>query len=446
MAGCAAARELVKAGRDVVLFEAADGLGGRARSWHRPEIEPDVGINLMCASIYSLMLEMIREHGLENELSSISSNLLVVDNGVPAALPSDSVTALLSYRHVRLRDRIAFIVASMREMLVNRNRIDLFDPVKLAEFDDGTTATEYGNRILSRRGFDYMLRSQIEGFWNFDCDRISVSHARAMLAQMGGAKFYVFSRGMEVLAEKNAEGADVRLGHEVEELRLDGERVRVTARGNDGTVVSEEFDDIVVAVPAPIAAKLASALPQRAVSEETRTYLESQEYEPALSVSYLVDRDALPAETHIMAGGAEDPKIRNMITYPKRVRTGRGTTVDKLLVFAYPGRAVTRRLLGLPPEQQFAEVTPLLRTMWPSFPSDPEPFQIAERPYGFPLPTPGRYRRSVQVMRGQRAPVVFAGDYFSSPTTEAAMISGVRAARVLTGSGDPLGPVRPGSR
>ena len=104
---------------------------------------------------------------------------------------------------------------------------------------------------------------------------MKVFHARAMLAQMGGAKFYVFARGMEVLAEKNAEGADVRLGHEVEELRLDGERVRVTARGNDGTVVSEEFDDIVVAVPAPIAAKLASALPQRAVSEETRTYLES---------------------------------------------------------------------------------------------------------------------------------------------------------------------------
>jgi oxygen-dependent protoporphyrinogen oxidase len=41
----------------------------------------------------------------------------------------------------------------------------------------------------------------------------------------------------------------------------------------------------------------------------------------------------------------------------------------------------------------------------------------------------------VAVLKEQRPPVVFAGDYFNSPTTEAAMLSGVRAAAALTKAG-----------
>ncbi|MFC4560990.1 FAD-dependent oxidoreductase [Nocardiopsis mangrovi] len=431
MAGCAAAYAIAKNGGAAVVYESSAGLGGRARSWHRPEIEPDVGINLMCASIYTTMWEMIREHGLEDELMGISSDLLVTDRGVPAPLPSDSIPTLLRYPHARFTDRISFLAASMREMAVNGRRIDLFEPEKLAGFDDGTTATGFGRRFLSRRGFDYILRSQIEGFWNFDCDGVSASHARAMLAQMGGASFSVFRRGMEVLAERNAARADVRLEHEVTDLRLEGGRIRVTARAADGAEDTGEFDDVVIAVPAPVAAKLTAALPPGTVDPLMRDFLETQEYEPALSVSYLVAPGTMPPRTHVMAGGGDDPKIRNMMAYPRRVRRADGTEEDALLVFAYPGRAITRDLLGLGAERQFAAVTPLLTSMWPDFPTDPEPFHIAERPFGFPIPAPGRYRASVTATRRQRPPIAFAGDHFSSPTTEAAMRSGLRAVRDL---------------
>ncbi|MEU6942340.1 FAD-dependent oxidoreductase, partial [Streptomyces rubiginosohelvolus] len=245
--------------------------------------------------------------------------------------------------------------------------------------------------------------------------------------------FYVLRNGMVIFAERNTEGAEVRLSHEVTDVRTDGDGVRITAVRDGGAQVTDTFDEVVVATPATIAAKLVAALPERAVTPGTRAFLESQRYEPALSVSYLVDADALPSEAHIVAGGPGDPPLRNMITYPRTVRDERGRSVEKLLVFTYPGRANTRRLLGLTPEQQFAEVTPLLKSLWPTFPTaSAEPFQIAERPYGFPIPAPGRYLRSVEVIREQRAPVVFAGDYFNSPTTEAALLSGYRAAETLT--------------
>ncbi|MFI9612482.1 FAD-dependent oxidoreductase [Streptomyces sp. NPDC052023] len=435
MAGCAAARQLLRGGRDVVVFETSDGLGGRARSWHRPEIEPDVGINLMYVSFYKLMTQLIKEYGLEDELVRISSNVWISDHGRTVPLSSDSPLSLLTYRHVKLRDRVAFLLSTLAQV-ARKKQLDLFDPVKSAPFDDGQTAADWGYRQVSERGFDFLLRPQIEGFWNFACEEISAVHARALLAWMGGSGFYVLRGGMEILAEKNAEGADLRLSHEVTGLQPDGAGITVTAVGPDGTPVTEGFDEVVVATPAPIAAKLVAALPSRTVGAETRSYLESQQYEPALSVSYLVDAGALPAEAHIVAGGPEDPPLRNMITYPRTVRDDAGRPVDKLLVFAYPGRANTRRLLGRSPEEQFAEVTKLLPTLWPDFPvGGAEPFQIAERPYGFPIPAPGRYRRSVRVLREQRPPVVFAGDYFNSPTTEAAMLSGVRAAAALTKAG-----------
>lgn len=430
MAGCAAAKELLKNGREVVIYETTAGLGGRARSWHRPEIEPDVGVNLWFTSFYKIMFERIREYGLENQLTEMSNNVIVVDNGKPAELLSDSMKSLFTFPHVKLGDRIGFLTATLRETL-KRKELDLFDPVKLAKYDDGTNAAQYARKSMSQRGFDNLLRPEIESFWLWRCEDISAAHVRAMQAQIAGAKFYVFKGGMEVIAEKNAEGAELRLENEVTDLQVADGQVRITARDTDGTLSEEVFDDVVVATPAPVAAKLTAALPRQIVGEDTRDFLATQKYEPALSVSYLVDFSSMPSEAHIVAAGAEDPPVKTIITFPRQVRDANGRPVDKHLAFVYPGRAATRRLLKLSTEEQFAETSRLVTSLWPDFPADAEPFEIAERPLAMPVPEPGRYRKSARVIRLQHAPVVFAGDYFTSPISEAAMLSGMRAADKL---------------
>ncbi|GLF98830.1 FAD-dependent oxidoreductase [Streptomyces yaizuensis] len=433
MAGTAAAKKLIASGRDVVIYESADGLGGRARSWKRPEIEPQVGINLMYVSFYSQMTRLIKEYALENELMKLSSDIYISDHGQAVPLSPDSALSPLTYRHVGLRDRLRFLRTTVNQVR-NKSRIDFFDPIKAAQLDDGLSAAEWGYQQMSRRGFDYMLRPQVEGFWNFASEDVSSVHARGLLAWMGGSGFYVFRDGMQIITERNARGADVRLAHEVTDVRMTGTELEVTAGRAGGDPVTESFDELVLATPAPIAAKLTASLPAEVVGDETRQFLESQRYEPALSVSFLVDVGTLPSEAHIVAGGPGDQPLRNMITYPRTVRDEQGRPVDKLLVFAYPGRENTRRLLGLPQEEQFAAVAPLLKTLWSDFSGEAEPFQIAERPYGFPIPAPGRYRQAVRVMEQQGSPVVFAGDYFNSPTTEAALLSGFRAGDALTGA------------
>ncbi|MDQ8706186.1 FAD-dependent oxidoreductase [Streptomyces sp. LHD-70] len=438
MAGCAAAKQLIKAGHEVVVYESADGLGGRARSWHRPEIEPSVGINLMYVSFYSLMTEMLEEYGLKDDVIPISGTLWVSHGGKVAPLDPSNLMTLAKYPHVSVRDRVRFFLSTLAQVR-RKEKLDMFDPVKAAEHDDGDSAADWGYRQLSRRGFDYLMRPQVEGFWNFACEEVSAVHARSLLAWMGGSGFYVLPNGIQVIAEKNAAGAELRLSHEVTGIHTEGGReggVRITAAGPDKDPVTDSFDGVVVATPAPAAAKLVADLPATTVSDGMRSYLETQRYEPAISVSFLAEPGTVRPEAHILAGGPDDPPLRNMITYPRKVRDEQGNLVDKVLVFAYPGRAITRRLLGRPPEEQFAEVAPLLSTLWPGFPVESaEPFHIAERPLAFPIPAPGRYRLSAGLVEEQRSPVVFAGDYFNSPTTEAAMLSGTRAAEALTKAG-----------
>jgi protoporphyrinogen/coproporphyrinogen III oxidase len=431
MAGCAATRELLRAGHEVVIFESGAGLGGRARSWHRPEITPDVGVNLWFTDFYKIMFERIKEYGLEDQLVPMSNNVIIVDKGKPAELTSDSMRSLLTFPHVKLKDRVKFLTATLKETRL-RKQLDIFDPQKLAPFDDGTNAADYAVKSISQLGLDNLLRPEIESFWLWRCEDISAAHVRAMQAQVVGAKFFVFKNGMEVIAERNAAGADIRLEHEVSDITVDGDKVQVTARNAAGDIVTETFDNMVMATPAPIAAKLTASLPEAVVPAASRKFLETQQYEPALSVSYLVDFSKMPSEAHIVAAGSEDPPVKTIITFPRQVKGPDGKMVDKHLAFIYPGRAETRRLLNCTKEEQFRRTTELVTQLWPDFPADAEPFEIAERPFAMPVPAPGRYRMSAAVTRSQRGPVVFAGDYFCSPISEAAMLSGIRAAEALT--------------
>jgi protoporphyrinogen/coproporphyrinogen III oxidase len=430
MAGTAAARELSRAGREVVVLEAADGLGGRARSWHRPEIEPDVGVNLWFTSFYKVLFERIREYGLEGDLVEMSNNVIIVHEGRPAEITSDSIKTLFTYPHVSRSDRLRFLVATMRETL-RRGKLDMFEPEQLAAFDNGAIAADWARRRVSQRGLDNLIRPEIESFWLWRLEEISAAHLMASQANLVGARFYVFRQGMEVVAERMAADAEVRTGCEVTDLARSGGGTQVTWRDPYGESTSERFADVVIATPAPITAKLIAALPDEVVAPATRRFVETQRYEPAISVSYLVERSSMPSEAHIVSTGDREHAVRTIITFPRRlVRDGR----DMHVAFVYPGRRETADLLNAPDDQVFERVKQIVPSLWPDFPHHAEPFVIARRPHAMPWPEPGRFRRSAHIATSQRGPVTLAGDYFCSPTAEAAMRSGIRAAQALLGA------------
>ena len=131
----------------------------------------------------------------------------------------------------------------------------------------------------------------------------------------------------------------------------------------------------------------------------------------------------------VPVGPGEHP-TQGIISVPKLLMTEAGP-VERDLVFVYPGRGNTERLLDAPAEVQYESAAELARDLWSDFPSDPEPFHIVSRRIGLPIPSSGRFRLMRDFLDEQRGPVAFAGDYLASPTAEGALRSGGRAAAQL---------------
>jgi squalene-associated FAD-dependent desaturase len=114
LAGLSAALDLADAGHDVALHEARPTLGGAVQTLPRreddPEPPPDNGqhIALGCFSEYLRFLERIGEGGSVRRLRLA---LPVIDERGRTASIARSPFALLRYRHVPLRDRLAIMRA-----------------------------------------------------------------------------------------------------------------------------------------------------------------------------------------------------------------------------------------------------------------------------------------------------------------------------------------------
>lgn len=431
MAGCAAARQLVQAGRDVTVFEAGAEVGGRAHSWHRPEISPSTGVNLWFTSFYRELLARVDEYGLRDELEPMENSIIIVADGKHAELRADKIGTLFTFPFVSAADRFRFMRSTIAQTL-RRRQLSPFEPAQLAAFDT-ENAADWASRTMSPAVYQYLIRPTVESFWLWRCEEISAAHVRAMQANAAGSQFYVLRGGMESIAKRMVDGATVHADTTVEELSADGKGVSVTV-SHEGVSRTEVFDDVVVATTASTAAKITSSLPVDVVPNQTRQFCESQKYESIVSISYLLKRGTLPSDYHIVPGGPGVREVRGMIAWPRTELTPDGPReVD--LVFVYLGRQATAELMGASDEERFARGLELAPKLWPDFPRDARPFHIVSREEGLPWPEPGRYRTAAQIAASQRGPVVFAGDYLGGPTAEAAMRTGIRAARALTNAG-----------
>jgi len=114
LAGLSAALDLVDAGHEVSLHEARPTLGGAVQTLPRragdPEPPPDNGqhIALGCFRQYLRFLERIGEGG---SVRRLQLELPVIDERGRAATIKRSPLALLRYRHVSLRERLAIVRA-----------------------------------------------------------------------------------------------------------------------------------------------------------------------------------------------------------------------------------------------------------------------------------------------------------------------------------------------
>lgn len=255
--GVVLAAELAKQGRDVVLYEAADRLGGLSTYDTFGDIHWDRFYHCILPTDRDL-LAWLREIGLGDALRWAQTSTGVYIDG--RAYPLDTALDFARFSALTLGERARLAWTLVRCALVR--------DVRSLE---GTTAEEWFVRIGGERPYQRIWLPLLRAKFGEAADRVSpvflVAKVKRMLTArsdisgaenlgyVSGGYRTVWERATEVLAEL---GVDVRLSSPVEAVRPSGEGASVvTASGSDA------FDRALLAVPFEAARRLCADWPGR---------------------------------------------------------------------------------------------------------------------------------------------------------------------------------------
>jgi oxygen-dependent protoporphyrinogen oxidase len=410
-AGLTAAHRLRVAGHDAIVFEASEVAGGRTHSEHYgPGHWSDTGAGWL-ASFYPRTLALLEEIGERGRLHTLQlrgGGDLRLDGRIvpnPNSVPRILTTPLISpLEKVRFFGFMATLFATQR----GRLRLD-------ERYDDATADDVL--RWAGRNATERIVRPSFEGPFFSRLEEMSGALVRSWLRDLSIGTFYQVDGGMDIPWRILGERLGIRTGASIERVAsVDGGRVEV-AVGSDGAP-AERFDGAVVAVPAPVAARIVAAadLPDAVATIR---------YAPHVRL-YAARRSAGPPRIGVHVFPNEEVATVELGTGRDG---GWGHIPDEYewaLVCA--PSASSGPLLEFDDEALKARLWSVASSIEPRlFPlADAEIVDLIRWPMAVPTVDHG-YLRRIRTLP-QRPPIVFAGDWLVQPCVEGAVRSGEQAA------------------
>tara|TARA_B100001939_G_scaffold348218_1_gene374272 strand:+ start:25201 stop:26730 length:1530 start_codon:yes stop_codon:yes gene_type:complete len=424
-AGCVAAHEAARAGRKVVLFEKEKAVGGRTLTHRSGGHVLDTGAGFF-TNFYPRLKSYNRALGLESDVVRLSrQNVLISDHRI-APLALGSPLSFFRFPLVGAADKIRMLGVTLGRTLRYRG-VDLADPASLAALDTDSIARD-ARKFLGESVYQYLVRPGIEPFWYFSCEEVSKALYIGLQAKAADAVFFTYGSGMDSFCRKLAESVELRTGKSVTSI---GEKPRgFSIRFSDD---KEDFDEIILATTANVAAKLTAKLSESVVSANQKHFLQSQMYAANVIVSFRLPAGVLPdSDTRIPCGTGENPVAA--ITSNSDKRAGHS---GEDLVSIYLRGDEAKKLLKSKQKEAFARALALARKVDSRLIKLPlEPFYMKQRENAIPVHSVGRYRQAATFLEEQSGPIVFAGDYLANATVEGAIHSAQSAvAALLKGAG-----------
>lgn len=290
MLGMTLAHRLAQAGHRVTLFEAAPQLGGLAAAWQLGDVVWDKHYHVTLLSDHCLR-SLLRELDLDEEIKWVETKTGFYVDGRLYSM-SNSLE-FLRFPPLGLIDKARLALTIMRA-----SRIKDWRPLERIPVADWLEKWS-GKRTFEKIWLPLLKAKLGDNYRKTSAAFIWSTIARMYAARRSGMKKELFGyvpRGYARVLERFAallrqEGVETRLATAVRNVHqeVDGGVTVECEHVADGSRERAEFDNVVLAVPAPVISRIC---PQLTATE--RAALEEIEYQGILCASALLKRPLSP--------------------------------------------------------------------------------------------------------------------------------------------------------
>lgn len=419
LAGLAAARKLKEAGRRPVLLEATDRVGGRQRSTRLAGQVLEEGA-VFFGSNYPTLTTKLRETGLADELKVYATHSIGRFGIGPETtwLPVD----LLQASNVPCSEKLALIPFALTVLpIMGEIRQSLGNEVttRWARRLDGITASEWLTSRIGPKFINEVAGPFMEALGFAPARDWSALGAMQILAFGAMAELHGIQNGNSQLAERLAGSLDVRCDTPTVSIAPETSGVRLEV-GHGPSTEALRARDLVLAVPAPIAARLTHGALRQAVK---RFY-----YSSSIVVAAAVDSLAVDLPAVSIFSGEGHCYIRGVVAEQAIA----GAPVVSYATLAHPWQYEYFDA----PDTEIVEILIDFLDDVNTKPVKVLESRVVRWEHSVPVPVPGSLamRDEARRLAAEVPHLRLAGDYLVSPSQEGALVSGVEAAEALLGT------------
>lgn len=278
LAGLTAAWRLQQAGFKVEVFERESQASGRVKSVQLAGCTVDAGATMFLPA-YKEARALIQELGLSAELEPPCGAAVIPRDGRMHAIDLSAPMSAVFTRAISWHAKLSLIRLLFTFLRV-RSRLN-FLSLAGARGQDMQTLQDYCHSRFPAEVYTYVLNPAIKFLYLHTGSSGSIIELLWWIAATGRGPLHSLRCGSSSLTDALAARLRVHVNTEVTAVERLGARVRLSARGPDGTTQQHDADACLVTVPGPICAEIC----REGLSKKQREFLRETRYDPCFHVS-----------------------------------------------------------------------------------------------------------------------------------------------------------------